>query len=457
MSTILIVDDLKTMREQYAYDIKRKLGGKILTASNGKEALDMLSREDIDVVVADIEMPVMNGLQFLDESHKGGYSDIPVIVYTAEGNFERCVQAVKLGAYNFFDKGEVTVEQLVRVVENALEQRRLVRENQRLLNSSAGESVIIGTSNSMVELRRHIERISQVPSNVLILGESGTGKELVAKEIHRLSARAHHPFVAVNSAALPENLVESELFGFEKGAFTGAVRSSKGKFEMAHGGTIFLDEIGDMPLTIQAKLLRVLEESEITRLGGEDKSIKIDVRIITATHRDIESEIGRGTFRQDLYFRICTHVIRVAPLRERKEDVGMLAYHFVERTCRRFGIEKKNLHPDTISVLMNYDWKMNNVRELENIIERMIIQCDGDELKPIHIPSEIRRDNSISVRTGGKTFQELKKDSEKYIILNALRENDWHITNTAKSLGIANHSNLIKMMKRLGITRPDNV
>jgi transcriptional regulator with GAF, ATPase, and Fis domain len=229
----------------------------------------------------------------------------------------------------------------VRVIENALEQRRLVRENQRLLKSTGGDSVIIGQSNSIKELRRHIERISQVPSNVLILGESGTGKELVAKEIHRLSARSNKPFIAVNSAAFPENLVESELFGFEKGAFTGAVRSSKGKFEMAHGGTIFLDEIGDMPLSVQAKLLRVLEEGEITRIGGEDKIIKADVRVITATHKDIEAEIERGTFRRDLYFRICTHVIKVSPLRERREDIGLLAAHFVERICQRFGIQQK--------------------------------------------------------------------------------------------------------------------
>jgi len=454
MSTVLIVDDIKMLRDQYAYDIHRKTGFEILTAANGKEALDLVSSEEIDVAIIDIEMPVMDGLELLEQIKKDGYEDIAIIVYTAEGNFERCVRAIKSGAYNFFDKNEISIDQLVRIIENAIEHRRLKMENKQLRKEAGIDSELIGDSNPIRELRGQIKKIAAVPSNVLIVGESGTGKELVAKEIHRLSVRADQAIVALNCAAIPENLVESELFGYEKGAFTGAIRSAKGKFQIADGGILFLDEIGDMPLPIQAKLLRVLEEGEITRLGSQGKSIKVDVRVITATHKDLQKEIEQERFRKDLYYRICTHVITVPPLRERTEDIEPLVRFFLERTCKRFGITEKKIHSDTIAFLQTYDWQMNNVRELENIVERMIIQCNGDEIVPEHIPSEITFE-TVSRQSGkGKTLKELKEESERNLILQALRENNWHITNTAKSLGISNHSNLIKMMKRLGIQRP---
>ncbi len=454
MTTILIVDDLKTMRDQYAYDIHRKLGYTVQTASNGKEAIDIIEGEEIDAVVADIEMPVMDGLQFLEKLRERKLHEIPVIVYTAEGNFERCVRAVKLGAFNFFDKGEVSVDQLVRVVENAVEQRRLLRENTNLREQHGYHSVLIGGSPAMQSLKDQIARVAKVPSNTLILGESGTGKELVAREIYRLSERNEKPFIAVNCAALPEHLVESELFGFEKGAFTGAVRTMRGKFEAAHGGTLLLDEIGDMPLPVQAKLLRVLEEGEVTRLGGETRTIKIDVRVITATHKNLEDEIKQERFRRDLYYRICTHMLKVPPLRDRLDDVEALCRHFINRICKRFGIQTLSIQPDTVAALKSYDWKMNNVRELENTIERMIIRCDGKVLTPDHIPADIKDDNVPAMSTDGKSFSDLKKDAERRILLSALNENSWHITNTAKSLGIANHSNLLKMMRRHRIEKP---
>jgi DNA-binding NtrC family response regulator len=249
--------------------------------------------------------------------------------------------------------------------------------------------------------------------------------------------------------------VESELFGFEKGAFSGAVRTTKGKFEAANGGLLFLDEIGDMPLAMQAKLLRVLQESEVTRIGGEGRVVKVDVRVIAATHRELETEIANGRFRQDLYYRVCTHVIRVPPLRERLEDVEPLTMYFVERICERFGTPPKLVTPEMLRALKQYDWHKNNVRELENIIERMIIQCNGREILPEHIPSDIREMNhapKLNIAPG-KTFQELKEEAEREILLHHLRASNWHITNTAKALGIANHSNLLKMMRRLGIQR----
>ncbi len=455
MNTILIVDDMKMLRDQYAYDLHRKTGFEILTAENGKVALDVIAGEEIDAAIVDIEMPVMDGLELLDRIQQNGYNDIAIIVYTAEGNFERCVRAIKAGAYNFFDKNEVSIDQLVRIIENAVEHRRLTLENKQLRREAGVDSELIGESEPIGVLREQIHKIAAVPSNVLIIGESGTGKELVAKEIHRLSDRRDRPFIALNCAAMPEHLVESELFGFEKGAFTGATRSSKGKFQIADGGTLFLDEIGDMPLAVEAKLLRVLESGEITRLGSQGKSVNVDVRIITATNKDLQKEIEAERFRKDLYYRICTHIISVPPLRDRKDDIAPLAKYFIERTCERFGISKKSIHPEAIVLLQSYDWKMNNVRELENIIERMIIQCSGDEILPGHIPSDITVDTVTESAGQSKTFQELKQESERRILLQALRENDWHITKTAKVLGISNHSNLIKLMKRLGIHRPE--
>ncbi|MCF7805844.1 MAG: sigma-54 dependent transcriptional regulator [Candidatus Marinimicrobia bacterium] len=455
MSTLLVVDDMKTIREQYAYDLERKTEHEVLTAENGKDALGKLDDEAIDLVILDLEMPVMDGLEMLETMEKNGPSDVPVIVYTAQGNFQRCVRAVNLGAYNFFDKNEVNLDQLIQVIENALEKRRLMVENKQLKNASGQDSYLIGISDKTKELRETINKIARVPSNVVVSGESGTGKELVAKELHDKSDRAKKPFVALNCAALPENLVESELFGFEKGAFSGAEKTTKGKFEVANGGTLFLDEIGDMPLNIQAKLLRVLQENQVSRLGSEGREIDVDVRVIAATNQDLEEQIENDQFREDLYYRICTHVIQVPPLRERLDDVKPLTLHFVERTCDKFGIPEKTVNPGTFEQLRQYDWSRNNVRELENIVERMIIQCNRNEILPEHIPGDIRKKEAVPSYESGKSFQDLKYQAERQIIISALEEHDWHITNTAKSLDIANHSNLLKIMRRLDIERPE--
>ncbi|MGH7450964.1 MAG: sigma-54-dependent transcriptional regulator, partial [bacterium] len=413
MPTILVVDDVNALRDQYAYDIRRKTGFEILTATNGREALNLLGGEDIDVVILDLEMPVMDGLEMLEIMVKEGRENVPVIVYTAKGSFERCVRAMQLGAHNFFAKDEIALDQLIGKIENALKHRRLMLESSVLRQATRELSLFIGKSEAVNKLRQSIEIVADVPSNVLILGESGTGKELVARELHLYSPRAKMPFVAVNCAAIPENLVESELFGFEKGAFSGAVRATRGKFEVANGGTLFLDEIGDMPLPIQAKLLRVLQESEVTRIGGEGRVIKVDVRVIAATNRNLEEEIANGSFRHDLYYRICTHVIRVPSLFERFEDIELLTLYFVERTCERFGIPPKTVTPEALFVLKSYDWRKNNVRELENIVERMIIRCNGKQNLPEHIPADILDKNESSmlnqIQSAEHNFQELKE------------------------------------------------
>jgi DNA-binding NtrC family response regulator len=427
----------------------------MLTAANGQEGLRALQDHDIDVVVLDIEMPVMDGLEMLEEMSKLAIDDVPVIVYTARGSFQRCVRAVQLGAFNFFDKDEVTLDQLNQSIQNALETRRLKIENRELRRVAKQDSPIIGTSSATKALCSQIVKIAAVPSNVLIQGESGTGKELVARELHRLSSRSGKAFVAVNCAAIPENLVESELFGFERGAFSGAAKTTKGKFELAHGGTLFLDEIGDLPLPAQAKLLRVLQEGELTRLGGENRMIKTDARVVAATHRNIEDQIASRMFRQDLYFRICTHILQVPPLRDRLDDVRPLTLFFVERICERFGIPRKKIATETLLALRQYDWHRNNVRELENIVERMIIQCSGDELRPEHLPADITSSGTATTYSAEKTLVELKEEAERNILLHALENHDWHITNTAKTLGVANHSNLLKMMRRLGIRKPE--
>jgi len=455
MSVILIIDDNKAIREQFSYDLKRLLNAKILTAENGKQGLETIAEEPPDAVVLDLEMPIMDGMAMLEALSKTEYSDIPVVVCTGVGNFQRCVKAVQLGACDFFDKSDISIEQMAHVIEKAIAHRKLNTKTLALYKSAIEQdSPIIGVSQAVRLLRENIARVARVPSNVFIQGESGTGKELVARELHRLSPRMKRPFIAINCAAIPENLVESELFGFEKGAFSGAIKTTKGKFEIADGGTLFLDEIGDMPLFAQAKLLRILQEGELSRIGGEGRIIRINVRVLTATHRDIEKLIENEQFRRDLYYRLCAHTLQAPPLRDRPDDVPILAHFFLKRLCKRFEMKKKQFNPETVQILCSYNWQENNVRELENVVERMLVSVTGDEILPEHIPEKIRRETPLSILTTGKTYQELKEQSEKEILLRALQANDWRITQTAKKLGIANHSNLLKMMRRLGIKKP---
>jgi two-component system nitrogen regulation response regulator NtrX len=307
----------------------------------------------------------------------------------------------------------------------------------------------------MRKLKDEITRVAPIPSPVLIIGESGAGKEVVARDLHRLGSAPRETFLAINCAALPENLVESELFGHERGAFTGAATLRKGAFESAGRGTLFLDEIGELPSPAQAKLLRVLEERQVTRVGAS-RPIAVHARVVAATNRDLEAEVAAGHFRRDLYFRLNVHVLRVPPLRDRMSDVPSLVEHLLASICDRFSMRRKSLGPRALHALMAYDWRQNNVRELRNVVERMVIASDGNHIGPEHVPQEIR-DEAIpaALSDGGRpqTFLELKAEAEREIIAVALHRNDWHITKTASELGLADHSSLLKIMRRHGLSR----
>ena len=453
MTVVLVVDDVAAMADQYAYDLKRVGGYETLIAASGRETLDLLEREAVDCVLLDLEMPGMDGFEVLRGMARRE-APPPVIVYTGTGNYDRCVQAIKLGAQGFIDKAE-PMERVVREVENALERARLTSQVTALERRLGSETTLVGGSAPMRQLADTIARVARIPSPVLIAGESGSGKELVAHDLHRLGAHPTGPFVALNAGALPENLVEDELFGHERGAFTGANALRKGAFEAASGGTLFLDEIGELPLAAQAKLLRVIEQRQVTRLGG-NRTIAVDARVVAATNRDLNAEIAAGRFREDLYYRLNVHTVTVPPLRERRSDIPALVDHLLGFTCARFGMRPKRLDPAALECLMAYDWRRNNVRELRNAVERMIIAADGDVIRPDHVPAEIRGAATPDEEPPGPaptSFQDLKAEAERQIIVAALERNDWHITRTARALGLADHASLLKIMRRHEISR----
>ncbi|HET7598960.1 MAG TPA: sigma-54 dependent transcriptional regulator, partial [Gemmatimonadales bacterium] len=366
MTTVLVVDDVPALAEQYAYDLRRLGGYETTTAHDGADALELLAREPVDCVILDLEMPGVDGFAVLRELERRG-SETPVIVYTGTGDFDRCIRAIRLGAYGFVDKAE-PMERVVREIEGALERRRL-RAEVRALRHELGDTVLAGSSAPIVRLREAIARLAPYNTPVLVMGESGSGKELVARELHRLGPQPNGPFIALNSAALPEHLVESELFGHERGAFTGAVATRRGAFESAQGGTLFLDEIGELPPAAQAKLLRVLEERTVARLGST-RTIAVDARVVAATNRDLDAEAAAGRFREDLLFRLNAHVLAVPPLRDRLSDVPELVERLAGAICARFGIRPKRIAGEAVELLMRHEWRRNNVRELRNAVER---------------------------------------------------------------------------------------
>jgi two-component system, NtrC family, nitrogen regulation response regulator NtrX len=453
MTLVLVVDDAAPLAEQYAYDLRRMGGYEVLTAPDGTRALELIAGAPVDCVVLDLEMPGMDGFEVLRVLERKGIP-VPVIVYTGTGNYERCVQAVRLGAYGFVDKAE-PVARVVQEIESALERRRLRGELLSLRRQLGRETSLVGSSAAMGTLRETIARVAPIPSPVLIVGESGTGKELVARDLHRLGPNPSGPFIPLNSAALPESLVESELFGHERGAFTGAVSTRKGAFESAERGTLFLDEIGELPLAAQAKLLRVLEERQLTRVGGA-KPVRIEARIVAATNRELEAEVGAGRFREDLFYRLNVHLIRVPPLRDRLSDVPALVDQFLTGICARFGVRKKRIAADALDLLMAYQWRRNNVRELRNIVERMVIATDEELIGPGVVPREIRESGEPSPAEAGRSFQELKAEAERRILVSALERNGWQISRTARDLGLADHASLLKIMRRHDLRRPDD-
>ena len=450
---VLVVDDVQAMAEQYAYDLKRVGKYDTIVAAGGGEALDLLGREPIDCVVLDLEMPGTDGFDVLRGLQQRGI-DTPVIVYTGTGSYDRCVQAVRLGAYGFVDKAE-PIERVVQEIENAVSRGRMAKELRSLRSRFDGETSLIGDSVPMRALCSAIERVSRIPSSVLIVGESGSGKELVARELHRLGPGAKTPLVAVNSAALPEQLVESELFGHERGAFTGADRLRRGAFEAAGNGTLFLDEIGELPLQAQAKLLRVLEDRQVMRLGGS-RAIPVTARVVAATNRDLEREVAAGRFRQDLYYRLNVHTLVVPPLRERLADIPVLVDHLLRSIASHLRVRPKTISPEALALLAAYDWRKNNVRELRNCLERMMIASDAAIIDVPDVPPEIQVEelDDVSDPTAAPgTLKALKAQAERQIVLTALDKHGWQVTRTAEALGLADHSSLLKIMRRHGLSK----
>jgi len=450
--TILVVDDEKDIRISLT-GILEDEGYQVVTAAGGVEALESARQDLPDLVLLDIWMPGMDGLETL-EKLKTLFPQVTVIMISGHGTIETAVRSTKLGAFDFIEK-PLSLEKVLITVANALRMRELRVENEELKRAVGNEYELIGSSPAMTALREQIMRVAPASASVLVTGENGTGKELVARSIHYYSQRRDKPFVAINCAAIPEELIESELFGHEKGAFTGAVAQKKGKFDLADGGTLFLDEIGDMSLRTQAKVLRILQERCFERVGGT-RLVTVDVRVIAATNKELDEEIRQGRFREDLYYRLNVVPFRVPPLRERPDDIPLLVPHFVSQFYRREGREPKMFLPDSLELLRRHDWP-GNVRELKNIIERILIMAPGRTIGPADIP-DLRGEQATAVspltRADGAplvgTLREAREDFEREFIIQKLEENDWNISRTAEVIELE-RSNLHRKIKSYGI------
>jgi len=447
--SILVIDDEEGIRESLK-GILEDEGYEVTVSESAEEGLKFFERQYPDLVLLDIWLPGMDGIEAL-RIMRDKRPEIPVIMISGHGTIELAVKASKLGAYDFLEK-PVSLERVLITVKRALEMSSLEGELRALRLEVAEKWKLVGESLPMQYLRRQIDLVAPSNSIVLITGESGSGKELVARLIHEGSPRRQHPFIEVNCAAIPHELIESELFGHEKGAFTGATEKKKGKFELADKGTLFLDEVGDMSLQAQAKVLRVIETKEFQRVGGS-KNIKVDVRIIAATNKDLEGEVKKGNFREDLYFRLNVIPIKVPPLRERKEDIPLLVRHFLELIASEYGKPVKRLSEDALKILMDYDWP-GNVRELKNLIERLVIMCQKDLITP----SELQRGaflnlserSSMEGYFGIPTLKEAREAFERDFILRKLREHNWNISKTAEAIGLERTA-LYRKLKQLGV------
>lgn len=373
MANILVIDDERAIRNTLK-EILEYEKYSVEVAENGPEGLEKIKLNNFDIVLCDIKMPDMDGIEVLKEIKKLE-TEAQVLMISGHGNIDTAVDAIKQGAFDFIEK-PLDLNRLLITIRNAMDKTYLIEETKVLKRQVKKNWDIIGESEAITNVKNIIERVAPTDARVLVGGENGTGKELVARWLHDKSARAAYPFVEVNCAAIPSELIESELFGHEKGAFTSAHKQRKGKFEQAEGGTLFLDEIGDMSLSAQAKVLRALQENKINRVGG-DKDIKVDVRIVAASNKDLKLEIEEGRFREDLYHRLTVIVIKVPALRERLDDVPLLAEHFISKICKEYGKRKMKISDDAIEELKTYKWT-GNVREFQNVIERLIILCDKD-------------------------------------------------------------------------------
>jgi len=450
MSTVLVVDDEEGIREVLT-GILEDEGYEIRVAADGIEGLAIMENEPVDLVLLDVWLPHMGGVDVLKKI-KEDSPDVPVIIISGHGSIDIAVKAVKLGAFDFLEK-PLSLERVTTAVKNALELEKLRRENRALRSSIEQRDELTGESDAIERIRAIIEQAGRTNSRILITGENGTGKELVARAVHRRSERADGPFVEVNCAAIPDTLIESELFGHEKGAFTHALSRRRGKLEMADGGTLFLDEVADMSLSAQAKVLRAIQEMRFERVGGEE-GINVDVRVIAATNRDIQEEIAAGSFREDLFFRLNVIPIRVPPLRERPDDIPLLVDHFFRELDPGEGAGLKRISDEGAELLRAYEWP-GNVRELKNFIERITIMSDEDVIGPETIREHL---GEATPTTGGSELDEYMnmglneaRDSfeRKYIVLK-LEEHGYNISRTAQALGIY-PSNLHGKIKKFGI------
>jgi nitrogen regulation protein NR(I) len=383
---VLVADDELNMRRVLEAILRRE-GYDVVTAANGLEALGgMETKGGVQTVITDLKMPGLDGMGLLKRL-SSDYPDVPVVMITAHGSVESAVEAVKLGAFDYLEK-PFEQEQIRQVVAKAINTYALARRDARPEEpSERGRFRLVGQSPAIQQIYGVVEKVANTPSTVLITGESGTGKELIARALHENSSRHAGPFIKINCAAIPKTLMESELFGYEKGAFTGAVGAKPGRFELAHGGTLFLDEIGEIPVEMQVKLLRVLQESEFERVGGI-KTIKVDVRLVTATNRDLLAEVGAGAFREDLFYRLNVVPIHIPPLRERREDIPLLADHFIAKFNDRLRKEITSILPDAVERLVAYQWP-GNIRELENLMERTMLFCEGPDIRVSDLPVEV--------------------------------------------------------------------
>jgi two-component system, NtrC family, nitrogen regulation response regulator NtrX len=446
---LLVVDDEAGIRESLSLILKDE-GYQVEAVASAEEALHRAASGDLEVVLLDVWLPGLDGLEAL--SRLQAIPRAPaVIMISGHGTIETAVRATKLGAFDFIEK-PLSLEKIVVLVRNAVQQRRLQEENLLLRSELGHRYQVIGDSVPMKALRQQIAVTAPTNGRVLIYGESGTGKELVAHALHAASLRSKGPFVEVNCAAIPEELIESELFGHIKGSFTGASEDKVGKFQKADGGTLFLDEIGDMSLRTQSKVLRVLEEQRFEPVGSS-QTITVDARVIAATNKNLEQEITRGAFRQDLFYRLNVIPFFVPALRERKEDIPTLARYFLDEFSSAYGKKTRELSPTAMDILVRYPWP-GNVRELRNLVERLVIVCPQARIEPHHLPPELFRGVSVSPHQPYSTLHEARSAYEREFILRKLQEHRWNMTQTAGALGLE-RSHLYRKMKSLGIAAPD--
>lgn len=450
MNKILIVDDEISIRETLK-EILEYEGYQVIEATNGEDAYNLVKETNFDVVLCDIKMPKMDGMEFLGKAMEIA-PGLPIIMISGHGSMDTAIEATRIGAYDFLSKPP-DLNKLLVTVRNAVDKNNLVIETKVLRRKVTKTRDIIGDSPSIKKIKSTIEKVAPTDARVLITGENGTGKELVARWLHELSNRHDQPFVEVNCAAIPSELIESELFGHEKGSFTSAVKQRLGKFEKANNGTLFLDEIGDMSLSAQAKVLRALQENKIIRVGGE-KDIDVNVRVVAATNKDLIQEIEDGNFREDLYHRLSVILIHNPSLNERVDDIPTLAEMFINEICEDNGMSKKTFTPDALEELKAINWS-GNVRELRNIVERLVILCDQKitaEDVISYSNNNTKKSKSIDAVDDFKKFQDFKDFAEKLFIEAKLKKNQWNIAKTATEIDIQ-RSHLYNKIEKYNLKR----